>query len=60
MHFDLWLAGEPHRGAWLAKKLGVTRQAVHNWRRRGVPRRWQARISAISKRAVTVAQMREQ
>ena len=59
MQFDLWIAGGHQRGAWLAQKLGVTRQCVHNWRIRGVPRKWQAQISRLSKRAVTVAHMRE-
>jgi Putative antitoxin of bacterial toxin-antitoxin system, YdaS/YdaT len=58
MDFNTWIAAGHHRGAWLAQKLGVTRQAVHNWRIRGVPRKWQAQISRLSGRAVTVSQMR--
>ena len=35
-----------------------TRQAVHNWRTRGVPRNWQAPVSRATRGAVTVSQMR--
>jgi hypothetical protein len=59
MHFDTWITSGHQRGAWLAKRLGVTRQAVYNWRIRGVPKQWRAQISALTRRAVTVRMMQE-
>jgi hypothetical protein len=59
MTFDQWLDEETGRPANLARHFGVSWQAVHQWRTKGVPRDKLLEINRLSGERVSLREMLE-
>jgi DNA-binding transcriptional regulator YdaS (Cro superfamily) len=57
MDLSTWLDEEPGRAAALARHLGVTQGAVHQYRTQGVPVKRMKAIRAFSRNKVTLDAM---